>query len=151
MKAAPVRRPPACRRRAFASLALPAAATRTRSERLDAIVTHRVWGLLLFLGVMFLVFNLVQNVSAPFLDWIDSVISGPVTRWLMSLLTWVQAPAWLSSLVLEGIVAGVGGVLVFVPGLLVMYLALGLLESSGYLPRAALVMDRVMRAFGLQG
>ncbi|MCO6451962.1 MAG: ferrous iron transport protein B [Caldilineales bacterium] len=121
------------------------------SEKLDAVLTHRYLGLPIFLALMYLTFSLVQNVSAPYLDWIDAVISGPVTHWLLALLALIEAPVWLVSLVIDGVVAGVGGVLVFVPGLVIMYLCLGLLEDSGYMPRAALVMDRFLQKFGLHG
>ncbi len=131
------------------SLSLAPAVSRT--ARLDAILTHRLGGLLVFLAAMYLVFSLVQKVAAPYLDWIDAVISGPVAHGLAAGLAAVQAPAWLSSLVIDGIVAGVGGVLVFVPGLFIMHLALGFLEESGYLPRAALVMDGWLQGFGLRG
>jgi ferrous iron transport protein B len=93
----------------------------------------------------------VIDVSAPFLDWTDAVINGPLASWLSSLLGFLSAPAWISSLVIDGILAGVGGVLVFVPGLLVLYFFLALLEDSGYMSRAAFVMDRFMRIVGLHG
>lgn len=121
------------------------------TERIDAIVTHRLLGLPLFALVMYVVFKLIIDVSAPFLDWVDAVIGGPLTQWTISLLTLLQAPAWLQSLAVEGIIAGVGGVLVFVPGLLVLYFSLAVLEDSGYLARAAFVMDRLMQVVGLHG
>jgi ferrous iron transport protein B len=93
----------------------------------------------------------VIDVSAPFLDWIDAVINGPFYGWIASILNLISAPEWLSSLILDGIVAGVGGVLVFVPGLLILYFFLALLEDSGYMSRAAFVMDRFMRIVGLHG
>jgi ferrous iron transport protein B len=123
----------------------------SRPARLDALLTHRFGGLFVFLAVMVVVFSLVQKASAPFLDWIDAVIAGPVAHGLAAGLTAVQAPEWLVSLVIDGIVAGVGGVLVFAPGLFIMHLALGFLEESGYLPRAALVMDGWLQGFGLRG
>ena len=123
----------------------------TMTDRIDNIVTHKWLGLPVFLAVMYFIFRLVIDVSAPFLDWIDAVINGPVSRWLSSILSFLSAPAWLSSLVVNGIVAGVGGVLVFVPGLLVLYFFLALLEDSGYMSRAAFVMDRFMRIVGLHG
>jgi ferrous iron transport protein B len=100
---------------------------------------------------MYVVFQLVVNVSAFFLDWVDGVISGPVTRWVTGLLTMLSAPDWLLSLAVDGVIAGVGAVLVFVPGLIVLYLFLTLLEDSGYMARVAFVMDRVMRFTGLHG
>jgi ferrous iron transport protein B len=123
----------------------------TMTDRIDNVVTHKWLGLPVFLAVMYFMFRLVIDVSAPFLDWIDAVITGPVSSWLSSILSFLSAPAWLSSLVIDGIVAGVGGVLVFVPGLLVLYFFLALLEDSGYMSRAAFVMDRFMRIVGLHG
>ena len=133
------------------SLQRPSIYRITLTDRIDDIVTHKWLGLPVFLAVMYLVFRLVIDVSAPYLDWIDAVINGPVSSWLSSILSFLSAPAWLNSLVVNGIVAGVGGVLVFVPGLLILYFFLALLEDSGYMSRAAFVMDRFMRIVGLHG
>jgi len=123
----------------------------TFTDRVDNIVTHKWLGLPVFFAVMYIVFRLVIDVSAPFLDWTDAVINGPLANWLSILLDLVLAPSWIGSLVIDGIVAGVGGVLVFVPGLLILYFFLALLEDSGYMSRAAFVMDRFMRVVGLHG
>ncbi len=121
------------------------------TDRVDDIVTHKWLGLPIFFLVMYLVFRLVIGVSSPFLDWTDAVITGPVSNWFSFLLNLAQAPEWLRSLVIDGVVAGVGGVLVFVPGLFILYFFLALLEDSGYMSRAAFVMDRFMRVVGLHG
>ena len=123
----------------------------TLTDRLDRILTHRLLGLPIFFVVMYVVFKLVVDVSAFFLDWVDAVVGGPATRWVSGLLTMVAAPDWFISLAVDGVVAGVGAVLVFVPGLIVLYLFLTLLEDSGYMARVAFVMDRVMRFTGLHG
>ncbi len=123
----------------------------TVTDRLDRVLTNRLLGLPIFFAVMFVVFKLVVEVSAYFLDWVDAVISGPVTRWVMGLLELFSAPDWFVSLAVDGVIAGVGAVLVFVPGLVVLYLFLTLLEDSGYMARVAFVMDRVMRFTGLHG
>ena len=123
----------------------------TVTDRLDRVLTNRWVGLPIFLVVMYVVFQLVVNVSAFFLEWVDAVISGPLTRWVTSFLTMISAPDWFVSLVVDGVIAGVGAVLVFVPGLIVLYLFLTLLEDSGYMARVAFVMDRVMRFTGLHG
>jgi len=123
----------------------------TLTDRIDNIVTHKWLGLPVFFAVMYVIFRLVIDVSSPFLDWTDALITGPVSRWLSALLDLVLAPLWLRSLLVDGIVAGVGGVLVFVPGLLILYFFLALLEDSGYMSRAAFVMDRFMRVVGLHG
>ena len=123
----------------------------TFTDRIDNVVTHKWLGLPVFFAVMYIVFRLVIDVSAPFLDWTDAVINGPFANWLAVILDLLSAPAWARSLLIDGIVAGVGGVLVFVPGLLILYFFLALLEDSGYMSRAAFVMDRFMRVVGLHG
>lgn len=121
------------------------------SERVDRVVTSSWWGLPIFLIVMYLIFNLVVNVSAPYLDWIDAAVSGPIRGWVYDLMTLVNAPVWLQGLVLDGVIAGVGGVLVFVPGLMALFFFIGVLEDSGYMARAAFVMHRLMSRLGLSG
>jgi ferrous iron transport protein B len=123
----------------------------TFTDRIDDIVTHKWLGLPIFFAMMYVMFRLVIDVSSPFLDWMDSTINGPIARWLSFILDLTTAPAWIHSLVIDGIVAGVGGILVFVPGLLILYFFLALLEDSGYMSRAAFVMDRFMRVIGLHG
>lgn len=124
---------------------------KTLSERIDRLTTHRLIGLPIFMLVMYLVFRIVIDVSAPYLDWVDSVINGPVANGLSSILVALGASVWLHSLVIDGIVAGVGGILTFVPGLIALFLFLAILEDSGYMARAAFVMDRFMRYIGLHG
>lgn len=133
------------------TLTRPLEPAETLSDKIDRVVTHSFLGIPIFLFAMYLVFYLVQHVSAPYLDWIDSTISGPVTHWFTMLLMSLQSPAWLISLVSEGVLAGVGGVLVFIPGLMILYAALAVLEDSGYMTRAAFVMDRLMSMIGLHG
>jgi ferrous iron transport protein B len=123
----------------------------TLTDRIDDIVTHKWLGLPFFFAIMYIMFRLVIDVSAPFLDWTDAVINGPIAHLFSFLLDLALAPVWLHSLIIDGIVAGVGGVLVFVPGLLILYFFLALLEDSGYMSRAAFVMDRFMRVVGLHG
>jgi ferrous iron transport protein B len=124
----------------------------TRSDRADRIITHPIWGVPIFLLLMWIVFQFTAYVSAPFLDWIDALVGGPLTRWALAALDAVRlGDTWLAALVVDGIIAGVGGVLVFVPVLIFLYLALAVLEDSGYMARSAFVMDRVMRSIGLHG
>jgi ferrous iron transport protein B len=130
----------------------PEATGPTLTERIDAIVTHRWLGLPIFLLAMWVVFKLTTDVAAPLVDWIAFVIEGPVTHWASALFAYAGlAGSWVAGLVVDGIIAGVGGVLVFVPVLAMLYLALALLEDSGYMARVAFVMDRLMRPFGLHG
>ncbi len=121
------------------------------SDRVDTIVTNKFIGVPIFFVTMYIVFQLVQNVSAPFLEWIDSIFTGPLTHWATAILNWSNAPDWVSSLIVDGVLAGVGGILVFLPGLYFMYLLLAILEQSGYMARAAFVMDRFMNKAGLHG
>ncbi len=124
----------------------------TFSDKIDRIVTHRWLGIPIFLALMWVVFKITADVSAPFLDWVDGLISGPITHWTAALLGGLGlSGTWVESLAVDGIIAGVGGVLVFVPVLMSLYLALALLEDSGYMARAAFVMDRLMRLLGLHG
>lgn len=128
------------------------AGDQTLSDRIDQLVTHRWLGTPIFLAVMWAVFKLTADVSAPLVDWIDGVISGPITNWATLLLNALGlGDSWFASLVVDGVIAGVGGVLVFVPVLMALYIALALLEESGYMARAAFVMDHLMAKIGLQG
>lgn len=130
----------------------PAENRLTASDKIDQIVTHRLLGIPIFLALMWAVFKLTADVSAPYLDWVDGVINGPLARWGVALLNLLGlGGTWAESLLVDGIIAGVGGVMVFVPVLMFLYLALALLEDSGYMARAAFVMDRLMHALGLHG
>ncbi len=122
------------------------------SDRLDRIVLHRRLGIPIFLALMWVVFKITAESSAPLVDWIDGVVNGPVARWGVAGLTAVGLQnTWLASLFVDGLIAGVGGVLVFIPVLVFLYLALAALEDSGYMARAAFVMDRWMSRLGLHG
>jgi len=122
------------------------------SDKIDKVVTNRLLGIPIFLFAMWGVFKLTADVSAPYLDWVDGVIGGPLTNWVVAILGAIGiGGTWIENLFVDGIIAGVGGVLVFVPVLMFLYLALALLEDSGYMARAAFVMDRLMHALGLHG
>ncbi|MDM8528655.1 ferrous iron transport protein B [Anaerolineales bacterium HSG24] len=133
-------------------LTRPDANQLTWSDKVDQIVTHRYWGLPIFLGLMWLVFKMTSDLSAPMVDWIDGIVTGPITNRVMVILAMLGLNgSWLEAILVEGVIAGVGGVLVFVPVLMFLYLSLALLEDSGYMARAALVMERPMRLIGLPG
>ncbi len=130
----------------------PKQAVVTRSDQLDRVLTHRLWGVPIFLALMWLVFQITANVSAPFLDFTDGFINGTLARWFTAVLTALGlGNTWVKALLVDGILAGVGGVLVFVPVLLSLYLAIAILEDTGYMARAAFVMDRLMSRIGLHG
>lgn len=129
----------------------PALAKKELTERIDRIVLNRFLGIPIFLAAMWIVFKLTFDVSAPFGDWIDAMTNGPFKRWASALLGAVGAPEWTVSLVNDGIISGVGFVLVFVPVIFAMMFFITFLEGSGYMARAAFVMDKAMHAMGLHG
>lgn len=124
---------------------------RDLTERIDRLILNRVLGIPIFLGLIWLVFHITFDGSTPFIDWVDGVVSGPLQRWAKLGLAALGAPVWMSALLSEGVVGGVGFVLTFVPVLCFLYLFLGLLEGSGYMARAAFIMDRFLHGIGLHG
>ena len=130
----------------------PIQARRTNSDKVDKVFSNRFLGIHIFLVTMCVVFKFTVDVSAPYLDWVDGLINGPIARWIASILVWIGlGDTWVESLLMDGIIPGVGGILVFVPVLIFLYIALAILEDSGYMARAAFVMDRLMHALGLHG
>ena len=121
------------------------------TEKIDRVVLNRFFGIPIFLAAMWLVFKLTFDLSAPFGDWIDAMANGPFKRWAAAILGGIGAPEWTVSLVNDGIIAGVGFVLVFVPVIFAMMFFITFLEGSGYMARAAFVMDRAMHSIGLHG
>jgi ferrous iron transport protein B len=121
------------------------------TEKIDKVVLNRYLGIPIFFAAMWLVFKLTFDMSAPFADWLDSMTAGPFTRWVEAIIGFIHAPAWMSSLVTDGVIAGVGSVLVFVPVIFAMMFFITFLEGSGYMSRAAFVMDRAMHTIGLHG
>ncbi|MCO6429343.1 MAG: ferrous iron transport protein B [Deltaproteobacteria bacterium] len=115
-------------------------------DRIDGVITHKIWGSLIFLLLMGAIFQSIFAWASYPMDAIDSATQSFGTM-LGSLLPSGQ----LKSLVVDGIVAGVGAVIIFVPQIAILFFFLGLLEDSGYLSRAAFLMDKIMRKFGLQG
>jgi ferrous iron transport protein B len=121
------------------------------TEKIDRIVLNRFLGIPIFLAAMWVVFKLTFDLSTPFADWLDAMTSGPFKRWAEAILGGIGAPDWTVSLVNEGIISGVGFVLVFVPVIFAMMFFITFLEGSGYMARAAFVMDRAMHSMGLHG
>jgi ferrous iron transport protein B len=122
---------------------------RTGSDHLDALLTNRWLGIPIFFGLMYLVFQLTFTLGAAPMTWIESVFSA---------LASVVAGFWpagsdsaLKSLLVDGVIGGVGGVIVFLPNILLLFLAIAILDDSGYMARVAFLMDRVMRKVGLHG
>jgi len=118
------------------------------SHRVDRLVLHPVVGPILFLAVMWAVFFITTTVAGPLQDGLEAFITGPVSAAARSILpdNWL-----LTGLLVDGLIGGVGMVLTFAPLLALMFLCLAVLEDSGYMARAAVVTDRVMRAIGLPG
>ncbi|MFP4624093.1 MAG: ferrous iron transporter B, partial [Gemmatimonadota bacterium] len=116
------------------------------SEKLDGVLLHRVGGPLVFLAVVVLVFQAIFTWATPFMDGTEWLIST-TGEWLAPRLP----DGWVRSLVIDGVFAGVGSVIVFLPQILILFLFLGLLEDSGYMARAAVIADRLMYRVGLQG
>ena len=122
------------------------------SDRLDRVALSPVLGPVLFLAAMWAVFQLTTTVAAPLQDLLDWLFTGPVTDAAVALLGAVGLEdTWVRGLVVDGLIAGVGMLLTFVPLMAIMFALLALLEDSGYLARAAVVADRLMRAIGLPG
>ena len=123
-----------------------AARGRTATDRIDAVALHRMWGPVIFVALMALVFQGIFTWATPLQDGIE----GAVT-WLGGRLGALLPPGDLNSLVVDGVIAGVGGVLVFLPQIAMLFLFIGFLEDSGYMSRAAFLMDGLMRRVGLHG
>ncbi|RKQ61856.1 ferrous iron transport protein B [Thermovibrio guaymasensis] len=127
----------------------PVEKKRTLTDILDAIFLNRLLGIPIFLFIMYLVFKLTFDGSGPLIDWTDGFVNDFIAKWVSAAIS--GFPDWLQSLIIDGIIGGVGTVLTFVPLLLFLYFFLALLEESGYMARAAFVMDRLMRVIGLPG
>ena len=125
----------------------------TTSDKIDRIVTNRWLALPIFAVVMWLVYYVsVTTVGTIVTDWTNDVLFGEIIPpAIESALEAVNCAAWLQGLILDGVVAGVGAVLGFVPQMLVLFLFLAFLESCGYMARVAFIMDRIFRKFGLSG
>ncbi len=124
-------------------------ARHTRSDKIDNVVTNRVLGLPLFFGLMYSVFHLTFTLGDPLMGFIESFFA-----WAGAALTslWpVGAESALKSLLVDGIIGGVGGVIVFLPNIMLLFLAIAILEDTGYMARAAFIMDRAMHKIGLHG
>ncbi|VBB07671.1 ferrous iron transport protein b c terminus [Lucifera butyrica] len=140
-----------CRYRAVSEIYQDCVASRgdhyqTVSDKIDNILTHRLLGLPIFLGIMWLLFNIVFTVGAYPQGWLEDGINQ-----LGQLISHSMPASDLKSLIIDGIIGGVGSVVSFLPLILLLFLGIALLEDSGYMARAAFVMDRIMRAVGLHG
>ena len=122
------------------------------SDRIDRVLTAPYVGMAIFLAMMWVVFQITTTVAAPLQGALDWLFSGPVSTGAERLLTFIGlGDTWVQSLLVNGLIAGVGMLLTFVPLMAIMFALLAMLEDSGYLARAAVVTDRLMRRIGLPG
>lgn len=122
------------------------------SDKIDRIVTNRILGIPIFIAVMFIVYYIsVTTIGTWVTDWTNDTFVGAIQGWVGSGLEAIGAGSLVTSLVVDGIIGGVGAVLGFVPQMAILFLFLSLLEDCGYMVRIAFVMDRVFRHFGLSG
>lgn len=114
--------------------------------RLDRVFTHRIWGYLIFFSILLLIFQSIFSWATVPMDWIDSLFSS-----LSVFLLQVLPAGRLTEMVAEGIVPGIGGIVMFVPQIALLFFFITLLEESGYMARVVFIMDKIMRRFGLNG
>jgi len=132
-----------------AAVVRPQAGQITLTSRLDRWATHPFWGLIVLAGVLGVVFWLTFTIGSPIQEWLDTVIINGLRGWLSAVLA--GAPAWLSGAIVDGVLGGAGMVVTFLPILVIFFTVLALLEDTGYMARAAFVMDRFMHMMGLHG
>lgn len=118
----------------------------TLTDRIDNIATHRWFGPVLFFGIMFFVFQAIYAWAAIPMDWIDGLFS-----YLASSLSSLLPESWFSDLLTNGILAGLGGILIFIPQIAILFFLIGFLEDVGYMSRAVFIFDKLMQKFGLNG
>lgn len=122
------------------------------TEQIDRLVLNKYLGIPIFFFIMWILFKLTFDIADPYIGWLEGIFDGGIAaRWSNSILDFLSAPDWVVSLVNEGIIGGVGFVLVFVPVIFAMMFFITFLEASGYLARAAFIMDQAMHKIGLHG
>jgi len=119
---------------------------RTLTKRIDAVVTNHVWGYPIFLLLMYLMFYCTFNIGQYPMDWIDWIVG-----WIGKGVASLMADGPLKDLLVDGIIGGVGGVIVFLPNIMILYTFISWMEDSGYMARAAFIMDKIMHKMGLHG
>ena len=120
------------------------------SDMVDKVLAHPIAGMFIFLGVMLGLFKAVFSLGAPLVEWISFGFDA-LSSWVESYLPSVGIPEWVASFLSQGVIAGVGAVLSFLPYIMLLFFFVSILEDSGYMARAAFVMDGIMRYFGLSG
>lgn len=126
----------------------PAKKLRAKTDKIDYWLTHRVFGLIIFVGVMYLLFQSVYTFAQPVMGWVETAFGwlGDEARKPLA-----SAPDWVQSLVVDGIISGIGSVAVFLPQILILFFFIAALEGTGYLSRASFLMDRLLGWCGLNG
>ena len=133
------------------TVVVPSQTKETTTDKIDKILTHKWLGLPIFALIMLAVFHLTFTIGEDLLGGLMVNLVEFIGSVIEDFLVGINSPAWLISFVTEGVINGVGAVLEFVPLIVVLYMLMGFLEDSGYMARAAYVMDNIMRALGLQG
>jgi len=124
----------------------------TISDKIDKVVTNRILAIPLFLAMMFGIFSITFGTIGSFtIDFVDQLVNGTIAPFFATLLEGAGAAVWLQDLVAGGLIGGVGSMLVFVPQIMILFFFLSILEDTGYMARAAFVMDRLLRKLGLSG
>ncbi|WP_123042038.1 ferrous iron transport protein B [Cohnella candidum] len=124
----------------------------TLSEKIDAVVMNKFLGIPVFLAFMYFTFKLTFDwIGTPLSDQLDALLNGPIRNGLSSFLDTAGAAAFIKAVLLDGVVSGVGGVLVFVPQIFMLFLIISFIEDSGYMARIATVMDKLLEGVGLNG
>lgn len=119
---------------------------RSFTDKIDAVITHRVLGPIIFFAIMLFVFQAIYSWSEAPMDWIDQffAFSGNLVRGILP-------EAWYTDLIVDGIIAGLGGILIFIPQITILFLLISILEETGYMSRAVFMFDGLMQRFGLNG
>ena len=119
---------------------------RKNSEQVDKILTHRLFGLPVFFFFLWLMFHATFTLGQYPMNWIDTGV-----KWMTGLVDYNMAPGDLKNLISQGIIGGIGGVIIFLPNILILFMFIALMEDTGYMARAAFLMDKVMHKIGLHG
>lgn len=128
------------------TLLIDTAKAKDLRSRLDRVLTHKVWGYVIFFGILLLIFQAIFDWSAYPMDFIDSSFAS-LSEWAKNTLP----PGDFSSLIAEGIIPGLGGIVIFIPQIAFLFLFISILEETGYMSRVVFLMDKLMRRFGLSG
>lgn len=123
-----------------------AATDKGHTAKIDKVLTHRIWGFPIFLVIMWIIFQTTFSLGAYPAQWIQTGID-----WLVGFVDSAMNPGALKDLIINGVIHGVGGIIVFLPNILLLFLFISIMETTGYLARTALIMDRLMSKIGLQG